>query len=191
MGPPSLSEWLTAFRKLHAKAAKGQLTPSDGVNYYRGRNELARLLFGLQQLTLQPGQIPRQWIRVSHPLQVDIEFNSTRIQALTLDVCLGGFGTILNREPAVSELVRYVLHLPSVAPLAGQARVMEMRPTEAELLRFRSRLRKPPLLAAAHRWENTESPLFPTLLAAGRCSASPLGADRTVCCPWPIVTGGG
>jgi hypothetical protein len=130
MVPSSLGEWLNTFRKLHSKAAKGQLTASDGVYYYRGRNDLAKLLFGLQQLALQAGQVPRQWIRVSHPVQVDIDFDSTRIQVLTVDLCMGGFGTILSQEPILNSAVKYALHLPSVEPLVGQAVVMEAKTSD-------------------------------------------------------------
>jgi hypothetical protein len=130
MGPNSLGDWLNTFRRLHSRAVRGQLTASEGVNYYRGRNELARLLFGLQQLTLQPGQVPRQWIRICQPVQVDVELDSTRVQALTVDLGVGGFGTILTQEPVINGTARYVLHLPSVEPLSGQATIMEAKPSD-------------------------------------------------------------
>jgi hypothetical protein len=123
----SLADWLNSFKKLHAKAARGQLGAGDGVVYYRGRNELARLLFGLQQLLLQPGQVPRQWIRIVHPLRVDLDFTATRVQAFTLDLSLGGFSTMLSLPPEKGEVVRYGLHLPGADPLHGQARVADVK----------------------------------------------------------------
>ncbi len=127
---PSLGEWLMAFRKLHAKASKAQLSASDGVSYYRGRNELAKLLFGLQQLLLHSGQVPRQWIRIAHPVPVEVGFANVRIQGLTIDLSLGGFGTLLTKEPTLNELVRFTLKLPGAAPLEGQARVVEVKASD-------------------------------------------------------------
>jgi hypothetical protein len=124
--PPSLGEWILGFRKLHGKAGKGQLSASEGVAYYRGRNELAKLLYGLQQLTLQPGQIPRQWIRISHPIQVAIEVRGGVVHATTMDLSLSGFAALLDKDPAATEPVSFVLQVPS-GEIRGQARVVESK----------------------------------------------------------------
>ena len=125
--PPSLGEWIAGFRKLHGKAGKGQLSASEGVAYYRGRNELAKLLYGLQQLTLQAGQVPRQWIRIAHPIQVEIDIRGGVVHATTMDLSLSGFAALLDKDPATSENVSFVLHLPS-GDIRGHARVVESKP---------------------------------------------------------------
>ncbi len=123
----SLADWLAAFRELHEKAHRGELAPRERVVYRAGRDELARALLAAQRLTLKPGEIPRQALRVARALQVDLETTTSRLRAMTIDLSVGGFGTLLAKAPPSDEDVKYALRLPSAEPLEGVAHVVEAK----------------------------------------------------------------
>lgn len=67
-----LTEWLTAFKALHRKAHDNALSAEERQVYLAHRDELASALLAAQRLTLQPGQLPRQALRVARALQLDL-----------------------------------------------------------------------------------------------------------------------
>jgi hypothetical protein len=123
----SLAEWLTTFRDMHERARRGQLNPREAAVYKAGRDELARALLAAQRLTVKPGETPRQALRVSRALQLDLEMPTSQQRAVTIDVSTGGFSTLLSRSPALGEEVRFTLRMPAAEPLTGQCRVTDAK----------------------------------------------------------------
>ena len=123
----SLAEWLTTFRDMHERSRRGQLNPREAAVYKAGRDELARALLAAQRLTVKPGETPRQALRVSRALQVDLNMPTSHQKAVTIDVSTGGFSTLLSRSPALGEEVRFSMRMPGSEPLAGQCRVTDAK----------------------------------------------------------------
>lgn len=123
----SLGDWLKGFRALHERARKGSLSPAELATYRAGRDELARALLAAQRLTVKAGEVARKQLRASRALQVDIDFGKEKVKAMTLDVSAGGFGAILARPPVPGDLVKVSLRLPAQEPVAGPARVVDVK----------------------------------------------------------------
>lgn len=124
----TLTEWLLGFRALHEKARRGQLSPAETIRYRTGRDELARALLTAQRLSLKSGETPRRAMRVARALQVDLELPAERLRAVTVDISTGGFSCILQCAPALGEDVGFTLRIPAADPLAGRARVQDLKP---------------------------------------------------------------
>lgn len=122
----SLAEWLSTFRDMHERARRGQLNPRESAIYRAGRDELARALLAVQRLSLKPGETPRQALRVARALQLDLDFLTSAVRAVTADLSTGGFACLLARAPPAGEL-RFVLRIPSADPLAGVARLVDVK----------------------------------------------------------------
>ncbi len=126
----SLSEWLRAFRDLHERARRGQLSQRDEATYRAGRDELARALLAAQRLSLNVGQTPRQALRVARALQVDLDLLTSNVRAVTVDVSSGGFSCLLAKAPPLGDEVKFSLRIPAADPLAGHARVADVKPAQ-------------------------------------------------------------
>jgi hypothetical protein len=124
---PGLSEWLVDFRQLHEQARRGELDAPELARYRARRDELARALLAVQRLQLKAGEVPRRALRVARALQVDLDLGDWQTRAVTLDVSTGGFSCLLARAPRLAEDVRYTLRLPGTQPLAGMARVQDVK----------------------------------------------------------------
>ncbi len=122
-----LAQWLTAFKALHEKARRGGLEGSDERDYKAGREELARALVAAQHLTLQPGQSPRQALRVARALQVDLESPVRKDRLTTFDLSLGGFSALLARAPMHDEELTATLRLPGAEPIVAEVTVAGMK----------------------------------------------------------------
>jgi len=122
-----LTEWLLDFQRLHEKARRGQLGERDRQAYRAGRDDLARALLAAQRLTLRPGETPRRALRVARALQVDLDLVTSRERAVTIDLSTGGFSCLLAKAPPVGDEVGFSLRLPASEPLAGRARVQDVR----------------------------------------------------------------
>ncbi|HET8538276.1 MAG TPA: PilZ domain-containing protein [Anaeromyxobacter sp.] len=122
-----LAQWLLEFRQLHERARRGQLSQRELQVYRSGRDELARALLAAQRLTLRPGETPRRALRVARALQVDVDLGVARDRAVTIDLSTGGFSCLLAKAPPVGDEVGFSLRLPAAAPLAGRARVTDVK----------------------------------------------------------------
>ena len=115
-----LSKWLAEFRVLHQKAHKGMLAGPELDEYLEGRNELARAILASQKMTLAAGQTPRQALRATRVLPIEIDVRGQMRGHLTMDVSAGGFSAILGDPPAGK--VHFSLKLPGGGePIAGEA----------------------------------------------------------------------
>jgi len=112
-----LSQWLKKFKALHLVARQGGLSSADVRDYQRAREELARALLGAQRLSLQPGQTPRQALRVARALQVELESPVRKDRLTTFDLSLGGFSALVNKAPAADEALTATLRLPDLKPV--------------------------------------------------------------------------
>ncbi len=122
-----LTQWLLEFRQLHEKARRGQLRERELQAYRDGRDELARALLAAQRLTLRPGETPRRALRVARALQVDLDLGTSRERAVTIDISTGGLSCLLAKAPPVGDEAGFSLRLPAADPLAGRARVTDVR----------------------------------------------------------------
>jgi hypothetical protein len=122
-----LTQWLLEFRQLHEKARRGQLGERELQLYRSGRDELARALLAAQRLTLRPGETPRRALRVGRALQVDLDLATSRERAVTVDISTGGFSCLLAKGPPVGDEVGFSLRLPATDPVAGRARVTDVK----------------------------------------------------------------
>jgi hypothetical protein len=122
-----LAQWLLEFRQLHEKARRGQLSERELQVYRSGRDELARALLAAQRLTLRPGETPRRALRVARALQVDVDLPTSRERAVTIDLSTGGFSCLLAKGPPVGDEVGFSLRLPASDPLAGRARITDVK----------------------------------------------------------------
>jgi c-di-GMP-binding flagellar brake protein YcgR len=119
---------MSTFRDLHERARAGKLNARDLATYRAGRDELARALLAAQRLTLRAGQTARQALRVTRALQVDLDLVTSRVRAVTLDVSTGGFAALLEKAPPLGDEVGYHLRIPASEPVAGRARVADVKP---------------------------------------------------------------
>ncbi len=124
----SLAEWLETFRAMHEKARRGQLSGREVSAYRAGREELARALLVAQRLACKAGETPRQALRVARALQVDLDLPTSRLRAITVDISIGGFATLLIKAPPLGDEIGYSLRLPAADPLAGRARICDVKP---------------------------------------------------------------
>jgi hypothetical protein len=123
----SLAEWLSKFRDMHEKARRGQLNPREASVYRAGRDELARALLAAQRLTVKPGETPRQALRVSRALQIEMDLPTAHVKAVTIDVSTGGFSTLLSKAPSLGDEVRYAIRLPAAEALSGTCRITDVK----------------------------------------------------------------
>ncbi len=124
----SLGDWLRVFRTLHEKAMQGHLTGEDAEVYRGGCDELARALMAAQRLTPRPGEAPRHALRVARAVQVDLESPVSRVRAMTVDLGVTGFSTILAKAPPAGEELTATLKLPGREPLVTAVIPGETRP---------------------------------------------------------------
>ena len=125
--PVSLAEWIQAFRELHEKARRAQLSKQEEVAYRAGRDELARALLAAQRLTVKPGETPRQSLRVARALQVDLDLLTSSARAITIDLSTGGFSCLLAKQLPPGDEVGFSLRIPASEPLAGRVRVTDVK----------------------------------------------------------------
>jgi hypothetical protein len=119
----NLAQWISAFKALHAKAKGGALDDAEAFDYRAGREALARALVAAQGLTRQPGQAPREALRVARVLQVELESRVRSERLATSELSLGGFSARMARAPAPDEELTATMRLPGVEPVVTRVRV--------------------------------------------------------------------
>lgn len=124
----SFSDWIRQFRALHAEAKKGTLTPEELQDYRGACDELARALMSAQKLAPRPGEPPRHSLRVARAVQVELESAVTQAKAMTLELGVGGFSTLLPKAPKVGAEFTCRLKLPGGDPLEASLTVTEVKP---------------------------------------------------------------
>src|SRR5450432_3052660 len=123
-----LKQWIDEFSRLHARARKGDLSPDERTKYRERRDELARALVTAQRLTVLPGQTPRQALRVTRALQIDLDLTGGRVRAMTQNISSGGFGALLGHLPKESESIGFTMKQPgSTEPIVGRCRVRDIQ----------------------------------------------------------------
>jgi hypothetical protein len=121
-----LTAWITTFTKLHERARKNDLDAEDLKTYHSGRDELARAIVAAQRLTLKPDETPRQAMRVARALAIDLDLTVGRVRVLTMDLSRGGFSALIEKPPAMAELVGFTLKVPGgVDPVIGRCKLVD------------------------------------------------------------------
>jgi hypothetical protein len=123
-----LGQWLTDLKALHEKAKLGELGPAEGRDYRARRSELARALLAAQGLTRQPGQAPRQSLRVARALQVELVGNGRKEKLTPFDISSGGFAAPMGTAPGPGEMFTAAIRLPGGEPLAVPVKVVGSTP---------------------------------------------------------------
>jgi len=124
----SIADWLRVFRTLHEKAKQGGLSGEDADAYRAGCDELARALMAAQRLAAKPGEAPRHALRVARAVQVDLETPVSRVRAMTVDLGVTGFSTILAKAPPAGEELTATMKLPGREPLVTAVLPADSRP---------------------------------------------------------------
>lgn len=122
-----LAQWLVGFRALHGKAKQGPLAGLDAEAYLAGREELARALTAAQGVVVQPGQSPRQALRVPRALQVELESPVRKERITTFDLSLAGFSALMAGAPAGDEELSATLRLPGTEPVQARVAVADVK----------------------------------------------------------------
>jgi hypothetical protein len=123
-----LAAWLTAFKLLHEKAKSGTLDGPGEQAYRTRREELARALLRAQGLARQPGQSPRQTLRVARALQVELEGRGRKDRLTTYDISMGGFAAPMSDAPRPEEALTATVRFPEGDPLVTPVTVVGMKP---------------------------------------------------------------
>ena len=121
------AEWIAEFRILHERARKDELTGADLKLYLGAREQLARALCAAQGLTQAEGQTARQTFRVAQAFQLEVKLPLSDCRALTLDLSLGGFSTVIAQAPEGHEPISFSLKLPGGDPLTGKAKAISVK----------------------------------------------------------------
>jgi hypothetical protein len=122
-----LAEWLASFRNLHVGHKKGTLSREEEATYLGGREELARAVLAAQRLTAPVGETKRRALRAACALQADMDLERGSERVMTLEIGAGGFGAIFAKPPPVGEEVSFSLRVPGGDPLAGRARIVDVK----------------------------------------------------------------
>jgi hypothetical protein len=121
------SKWLSEFRVLHQKAHTNALKDSELQEYLDGRNELARAILASQKMSLAPGQAPRQALRATRVLPIELDLHGRMQAHLTMDISAGGFSAIVAEPPEGK--VHFSLKLPgNPEAITGDASCVQSQP---------------------------------------------------------------
>ena len=124
----TLADWISAFRATHDAARKGRLDAAAIERYHQDRDVLAKALVIAQRLSVKPGKIPRQALRVAVQLPLDLSIGAKTEHCVTVDLGSGGFATMLPKPLNVLERVGFTLQLHSTGrDVGGRARVVNVQ----------------------------------------------------------------
>ena len=126
--------WLREFVELHERARAGKLQGHDQPVYEAGCRRLARALVALQRASTPAGRPPRERVRASRALFVDLDLPAGPQRTTTRTLSKGGFSAFLSRAPERARDVPFALHLPRGDVVRGAARVVDVRPRGIEHL---------------------------------------------------------
>jgi len=118
-----LAKWVSAFKALHEKAKRGTLDGVEDRDYKAGREALTRALVAAQGLTRKPDQSPREALRLTRVLQVDLESRVRAERLATSELSLGGFSARMARAPGPDEELTATLRLPGTEPVSSRVKV--------------------------------------------------------------------
>lgn len=137
------TEWLGKLEALHVRL-RGQepVGPEDLAWYQSARERLLATALEVQAVSLASSAARRSSIRVARPAQVLLEARGWSAQSLTSDLGGGGFATLLEAPPPVTEWIRASLLLPGGPPVVTTVAVADARPSHG-LVRVAFRFSEP------------------------------------------------
>jgi len=119
----SIREAMSRFRELHQEFKSGAFkSPESRAFYETERDEFLRALLQAQQLTMRPGQSPRQAVRVAAAVPLVLQIGPRRETGTTTDLASAGFAAIIPCPLALR--IPCDFELAGDEPLRGQARVV-------------------------------------------------------------------
>lgn len=139
------SEWLNRLEALHARMrAKEPVSEPDQAWYQTARAALVHAALDVQAVSLASSDVRRASIRVPRAAQVLLEARGWHAQSLTVDLGAGGFATLLEAPPPVSEWIKATLLLPGEGPVIATVAVADTRAASG-LVRVAFRFSEPTL----------------------------------------------
>jgi hypothetical protein len=113
-----------AFRALHERARRGQLTANERESYDGARTDIAQLLGRARRHILRPEETWRTCLGVIRAVHVHVELDSGTVATLTTEISLEGITTIFDRViPAGVRVPIRLLVDPTMAPISARGRV--------------------------------------------------------------------
>jgi hypothetical protein len=120
----SIREAIRRFRELHEEHKGGAFKSPEALKFYEGeRDDFLRAYLEAQQLAMRPGQSPRQALRVSATVNLELQIGPRQESAKTVDLATQGFAAIVPGPLAVRIVCDFVLDL-APQPVRGKARVV-------------------------------------------------------------------
>jgi hypothetical protein len=120
----TIREAIRRFRELHDEFKGGAFKSPEARAFYESeRDEFLRALLQGQQLAMRPGQSPRQALRVSAAVSLELQIGPRRESTKTLDLASAGFAAVVSGPLAIRIACDFELGL-APAPVKGRARVV-------------------------------------------------------------------
>ena len=155
------AKWVQEFKVAHQKIAKGELGPTERERHLADRNELARAVLANQKVQLRAGQQPRQLLRSTRVLPVEVEVGGRMRPLMTLELSVEGFSALTGDAPVPDKPLQFVLRLPNVRePVAGEVTCLQ---SVKQTGNFRSQFKFAPSVGEVAR-EQVEHFVFGDLL---------------------------
>lgn len=117
----AFSEFIESLRALHLRAGKGELDLSGQGEYDRDRDELAQALMTAQNLTVKPGERPRQALRVAKAVQLTLDLPRASLKTMTTEISARSFSALVPEPPEPGRPVPFSLRMPGGEALTGTA----------------------------------------------------------------------
>jgi hypothetical protein len=125
---------LEEFNDLHKGAKAGTLSPAELSRYQAARAQLSKLFLAGQHVALQPGQRPRNSLRVARALPVDLDFGDGMVRVATVQLSSRGFAAVLSGARAEGGEAKVSLHIPAGPPLEARARVLGVKERSGKMV---------------------------------------------------------
>ncbi|HEY3822724.1 MAG TPA: PilZ domain-containing protein [Polyangiaceae bacterium] len=120
----SIREAIHRFRELHEEYKSGAFKSPDALRFYETeRDDFLRAYLEAQRLVMRPGQSPRQALRVSAAVNLELQFGPRQESAKTVDLATAGFAAIVATPIAMRIVCDFVLGI-APQPVRGKARVV-------------------------------------------------------------------
>jgi hypothetical protein len=119
----TIEDAIASFRELHDKRKYKMLSGDGAARYEALRGDFVRAVLEAQRLTLRPGQVPRQMMRIVHAAKVTITARNHDHDTMTLDLSTAGFAALVGVALAVGTSCDFKLQLGSES-VRGVARVV-------------------------------------------------------------------
>jgi hypothetical protein len=120
----SIREAISRFRELHEEFKGGAFKSVEARAFYETeRDDFLRALLQGQHLAMRPGQSPRQALRVTATMPLELDIGPRHESTKTLDLASAGFAGLVSGPLAMRIVCDFALGL-APTPVKGRARVV-------------------------------------------------------------------